>query len=178
MIVQRGDADDRGALSWTVPGGDGVPVEIYRSRLAALERIILALEALVAEPVERDPSRQHRTTSGEPPRPTTTTPSPVTTGHHRGSPHRTAPSPSPASPASLQSPAARSPTSPASAMPSAASERPARQLHPGPAARRAMTESLHRRLVAAGAEIGRLRTDNALLHDQLERSLGAQRHHR
>jgi len=55
---------------------------------------------------------------------------------------------------------------------------PPRSLHPGAAAQRATTDSLHQRLDAAHAEIGRLRTDNALLRDQLERSLGAQRLHR
>lgn len=55
---------------------------------------------------------------------------------------------------------------------------PPRGLHPGAATQRATSESLHQRLDAARAEIGRLRTDNALLRDQLERSLGAQRLHR
>ncbi len=55
---------------------------------------------------------------------------------------------------------------------------PPRSPRPGAAAQRATTESLHQRLDTARAEIGRLRTDNALLHEQLERSLGAQRLHR
>lgn len=55
---------------------------------------------------------------------------------------------------------------------------PPRSPYPGAAAQRATTASLHQRLDTAHAEIGRLRTDNALLRDQLERSLGAQRLHR
>ncbi len=52
---------------------------------------------------------------------------------------------------------------------------PPRSLYPGAAAQRATTESLHQRLAAARADIGRLRNDNALLREQLERALGAQR---
>jgi len=55
---------------------------------------------------------------------------------------------------------------------------PPRSPYPGAAAQRATTDSLHQRLDTARVEIGRLRTDNALLRDQLERSLGAQRLHR
>ena len=55
---------------------------------------------------------------------------------------------------------------------------PPRSPHPGNTAQRATADSLHQRLDTARAEIGRLRTDNALLRDQLERSLGAQRLHR
>lgn len=44
-----------------------------------------------------------------------------------------------------------------------------------PAAQRATDESLRQRLDATRAEIERLRTENASLHDQLARALGEQR---
>ena len=49
---------------------------------------------------------------------------------------------------------------------------------PTPGSQRATTESLRQRLDAARDEITHLRTDNAILREQLARSLGQQRTHR